>query len=350
MLRRASIAVIAAAASLLLVPGAAAGASPSVALQWNAPAECPGAAQVIAEVDRVLGPTASRPAKPIEAVASVLRDDQGIWRVHLETSGEGPTRVRELKGASCAAIADATALILALMIDPTASPPAPVPVPVPVLVPVPVPVLAAPTASASPAPPPRAPEGAGRQGQGQSAPPRGSLAIAPPLRPELRLFAWAGAEAGSLPVVAPAFGGTVELVLGPQRIELGAAYRPRQDGTIPGRSSAGGHVDLFTGSLGTCRALLARPVEIAPCVALEIGRLHAKGFGVLDPREGSALWTAFTAGGAFAWSPVAHLALGVRLDAAVPFVRPQFVLVDVGPVHKPSSVAGRASAGVEVRF
>src|SRR5262245_58840791 len=147
MRRRASAALIFAA--MLNLARGEARADERAILRWNAPAECPEGARVIEEMNRILGPTAARPPKPIEAVASVLRDDQGVWRVHLETEGEGATRVRELKGATCAAIADATALILALMIDPTAVASAPVSKPET--------APAAPTAPAPTAPPTPAP-------------------------------------------------------------------------------------------------------------------------------------------------------------------------------------------------
>ena len=117
------------------------------------------APRFFAEVDRLLGPSGARPAQPINATATVSGDELRGFRVHLETTAGGPTRVRELKGASCAALADATALILALMIDPgavaverDAGPPedaASLP-PAPAATPAPAPTLAP---AATPAPP-----------------------------------------------------------------------------------------------------------------------------------------------------------------------------------------------------
>src|SRR6185312_12999827 len=115
--------VIAAAlvAPLLLPASTRASSGERIDLRWTAPAECPAAGAVRAEVDRLLGPSSARPPAPIAVTAEVARDDQGAWRVHLETPGEGAPRVREIQGATCAAIADATAMILALMIDPDAA-------------------------------------------------------------------------------------------------------------------------------------------------------------------------------------------------------------------------------------
>ena len=109
-------------------------------------------------------------------------------------------------------------------------------------------------------------------------------------------------------------------------------------------------MDLAAASVGTCRDFAGGRLEIGPCIGVEIGRLHAKGFGVTDPGEASELWVALKGGGALGWSLWSWLSLVLRLDAVVPLTRPRFVLEGVGPVHRASAVAGRAAAGVEVHF
>jgi hypothetical protein len=312
LLRPAAALPALAALAAALAPAAGRSAEPErVDLRWSAPPECPGAAAVKAEVDRLLGPEGARPPRPIEVTASVVHDD--VWRVHLETPGQGATRVRELRGASCAALADATALILALMIDPAvASRPAP---PAPSAPPPPAPPPP-PTISAPPPPPP-APV---------TAPVPAAPAPPPPVRTSFRLAGWAGADVGSLPGISAGFGFSAAFLYGPQRFEIGAAYRPPVAGTVALHASTGGDVELITGSIGACRNLVTAPVEIGPCAAFELGRLHAEGFGVTSPGSGSALW------------------------AAAPLVRPRFVLQNVGSVHQPSPASGRASAGIEILF
>jgi hypothetical protein len=322
----------------LVVAGAAparAQPAPRVALRWVAPEGCPPADRVTSEVDRLLGDQGARLPAPLEVAASVT-EAGGSFRVRLETPGASGPRVRELKAASCAALADATALIIAMMIDPAAvtapplppSPPlapAPAPAPAPLLLPVPV-----------PAPSPR------------PAPPQ-----SPPLRRSFHVLAWTLLDTGTLPGVAFAVGGAAALTLGPVRLELGAGVWPDRAATLAQRPTAGGNVSLVAGSAGLCYGLLRPgPFDLAPCAAFELGRLHAAGFGVSSPGEGSALWTAVKAGGLFAWAPVQRFAVLVRLDAAVPTARPSFVLEGVasGAVYRPGPVAGRASLGAEIRF
>ncbi|MFT3776626.1 MAG: hypothetical protein QM820_65640 [Minicystis sp.] len=309
--------------------------NPRIALRWTAPAGCPAGARVIAEVDRLLGDTGARPPSPLTVSAVVSDDPAGGLRVQLEAAGAGGTRVRELHAASCEALADATALILALMIDPAAvaaAPPAP-----------PAPEPTSPPASkpaSSPGPEPTSPPA-----------PRPTSPPAPSLRPRFHLLAWALADAGTLPGVAFAAGGAAALSLGALRFELSAGAWPSRSAVIAARPTAGGDVSLVAGSAGACYGLLAPgPFDLAPCLAMEIGRLHASGFGVTTPGEGNALWAAAKGGARFAWSPASRVAIVLRLEAAVPFVRRAFVVENLGEVHRPGPVSGRAGGGVEISF
>jgi hypothetical protein len=358
-----------------------------VTLRWKAPAECPGESDVKAEVDRLLGASRARPAKPIEVTAAVSRDEQGTWHVRLETPGDGATRVREIHGASCHAIANASALILAMMIDPEAAAAAPAPSSSAAATSSSAASANAPgnSPSASTAPSGTSPSaaasavspgaattgpftGAGSMPTAPGAPvqvtappatpkknkPPGTTAPPPEIRMLLpisfRIGAWAGADAGSLPGVSAGFGVTGALLIGAQRIEVGFAARPPATGTLAARPTAGGSVDLISGSIGTCRALLERPVQLGPCLSLEAGRMHAAGFGVTAPGHADEPWVAAGAGGLLSWAPVRRVALVLRIDAVAPLLRPTFVLDGVGPVHRPDAVAGRAAGGVELVF
>ena len=403
-------------AGLLVLGPALAGAlgdalaADRLALKWTAPAGCPAAAEVKAEVDRLLGASRVQPAKTIDVSGAVSRDERGTWHVRLETPAGGTTRAREIHGASCRAVTDAAALVLALMIDPEAVAAAPSASGSASVAPsstgtnAAAPPSATGTDAAAPsttgtdaaAPPSatgtltRTPGGSGAtaapsgsappaQGaaptQGAAPAPSGlplspgplplpmssstpSFTVPVPRAPEppprlplsFRVGVWGGADAGSLPGVSGGLGGAVALVVGRQRIEIGVAVRPGTEAHLAGRPTAGGSVDLVTGSLGTCRTLLAGRFEMAPCLSLEAGRMHAKGFGVSSPDEAEQPWIAASGGGLFTWWPASRFGVVARVDATVPLARPTFVLEGVGPVHTPSPVAGRLSAGVELRF
>lgn len=331
-LRAPAVAITAALAALWPAPASARTApSERVDLHWTAPAECPGKGAVRAEMDRLLGPSSARPPAPIPVAAAVSRDPEGRWHVHLETPGEGAPRVREIHGATCAAIADATALILAMMIDPAA-------------------VVAAPPieASSPPVAPPSVPVASPKL---PVSPPR--LPVdepAPPTPTSFRIAALTGLDTASLPRLAATLGLHGSFVHGPQRFELGIVFRPSRAGTSTTRPSTGGDVDLLTGSAGTCTHFGTAMIEVGPCVGLEVGRLHASGFGVSDPGEGSTLWAAIEAGGVFSVRLLGRLALVVRLGAAVPLLRPSFVLVNVGPIYRPPPATARGAAGIEIVF
>jgi hypothetical protein len=165
-----------------------------------------------------------------------------------------------------------------------------------------------------------------------------------------RVLALAGVDAGTLPAVSGFVSAAGALLVGPIRVELGAGFWPARAGSTAARPAAGGEVDLVAGTAGACYSFALGRVELGPCLAAEIGRLHAAGFGVSSPGEGAALWSAVKAGGLIAWAPIDRIGLLLRLDAAIPLSRPAFVLENVGLVYRPGPVAGRAAAGIEVRF
>lgn len=350
-----------------------------ISLRYSAPEGCPAAADVIKEVDRLLGDRAAPSAAPIEVSARVTQEDGGGYRLRLEATRDGTPRARELRGPTCAAVTDAAAVILALMIDPSAVASAPEEAPkaaqdgapkaaqsepsesseskktaqgeaprtapgevaanpaVSPSAPTPsAPTPSAPAPAASPAPPSSGPAGAA---------PR---ARAPGV--SLGLGAWAGADIGSIAPLSAGFGAVGALFYGRQRFDLGLGVWPERSSTLADRPSAGGDVSLIAFSAGTCRAIPAGPFSLSPCGSLEIGRLSAAGFGVERPGSGAAPWVALKAGGMAAWEPWDSVGVTLRLEAVVPFIRPRFILENVGAVHQPSAVAGRAAAGLEVRF
>jgi hypothetical protein len=339
----------------LTVPSTArADDDPPVTLRWNAPKGCPSSKDVVAEVRRLLGPRTARPAKPLSASATVVGDAAAGFRVHLETpSNEGP-RVRELDGSTCLAVGNATALILALMIDPAAvastnaqaagaptAPPAPAPPP---SSPVPVEPPPPPSSAAPVAPPATA----------TTSP----VAATRPLRPPIHLAAWALADFGTVSGPTYAVGGEVAVTVRAVRVELGGSVLPSQRVLVPGSSYEGGRVGLIAGFAGACYDVLApRSFTLAPCLGVELGWLHATSVNVALPGSNDALWSGFRAGGLFEWFPIQHFGLFLRGDAVVPFKRTTFYIRDyqgmsgkVGSLPPPGVAVARLGGGIDVRF
>lgn len=322
-----------------------------IALDWRAPAECPSQDQIIAKVEKLLGSRKARPAAPIEVTASVSRETNG-FRVRIEAQ-RAEAQARELKGASCAAIANATALILAMMIDPSVAsdvakktPPNPPDPPAPDA---PKPPLAAAPAEPEVTHIPAAPPRASTPPQAASIPP--AQAAREPSRAEpivsSGLLAWAGLDVGSLPGPAAGFGVNVLARYGAQQFEIGAGVFPERSATIPERPSAGGKIGLTTVTAGTCRTLLPGFIELSPCVALELGLMHARGFGVTSTERVSVFWAAARGGGTLAFRPITRLGLLLRIEGVVPLTAPRFLLGGVGEVHKPSPGA-RGALGISL--
>lgn len=94
-----------------------AGPAAPLEIDWDAPADCPGAADVRASVERTLGPAADDERTPIRASGRVQESEAG-YRLSLEVHDGATTSQRELEGATCREVTDAAALILAMTIDP----------------------------------------------------------------------------------------------------------------------------------------------------------------------------------------------------------------------------------------
>ena len=328
------VAAIAALACVLGVAPQVAAAPPRLTLTWTAPAGCPSAAAVEAEVDRLLGSRSAPVARPIVVSVVVSERRPGEWQLRLRSADAGPVRERTLRGTSCAVLAGAAAVVLALMIDPTA----PIAEPRDLSLPPPPP-------ASRPAPRLPASRPSARAVADQPAPrkkPRPWLSV--------RASAWVGADVGSLPTGAFGVGIVGTLLLYGQRLDLGFEWWPRRSVDAGGQPGAGAEVDLIAGSVVTCRPFLRGRVQLGPCLGLEAGRLRAVGFGVTAPGEGTSAWVAPRGGLITTFSVTRRVVLALRLDAVVPLLRPRFVLINVGEVHQPWPVAGRATLGAEYVF
>ncbi|MCK6592040.1 MAG: hypothetical protein L6Q76_31190 [Polyangiaceae bacterium] len=365
----------AAALGVLLASALARGAeaAPSsverLRLTWSAIEGCPSEKELLAEVAKLLGEKARALAEPIPVKAAVSRDANGSFTMRLETPGEGGTLARELRGSTCKAVTDAAALILALMIDPdaaTTDPEEPIEAKMPAGEEDREKIPAEPEPASPPQPetPPTLTSAPPSRRASTQAPPLPSSPRAnetrafprtdrtPPI--DFRVNAWAGADIGSLPGVAPGFGALGSVALGIPRLSLGFAVWPKKAGTLDALPSAGSDVEILAGEFGACAALLRKPIEIAPCAAVEIGRIAAEGFGVPNARTGASVWGALKGGSTIVWRPFetqpswSRIGLTTRIELVIPLVRPRFVIEGTGPVHTPAAVAGRGALGIEI--
>jgi hypothetical protein len=338
-----------------------------------APSGCPDAARVRQSVLRLLrSPPAT--GKTFSARASVTRTRSG-WHAEIHTNQADVSGHRSLDSEKCEDLADATALIVALMIDPnalvrdTSNTGTTVPAPV-----APAPSPLAPLNAASPpsgdpssaatASPPGAPAAAPHA----ISPPTPQPVISPPEdtqpvpkdRPLVplpsratRWFARANVAGalGTLPGVGVGFGLALGVRFGRFRVAIDGIVWPAETATVPNNAPAGGRVDLEVGGAALCAAFVRTiRLDAGPCVAFEAGRMHAVGINVSTKSEGAALWAAVGAGGYASLLLVSPLALSLEAGVLAPVASPQFQLADVGKAFQPAQVEGRAVFSGEVRF
>jgi hypothetical protein len=308
---------------------AGAGQEEAFILSWQAPPDCPSRDDVRAELVRLLGGEIRLAAgRDLKASASVAHEQ--TWSVSIETVRAGRSGRRSIEAASCQDLADATALILALTIDPdvvTTRPTRPEP-------PTALPPLPA-------APPPSVPTVA------RPAPPKQP-------RPADFLFGvQVQGSQGTLPSVDAGLGGSVGVVGRRYRVELRAAYGLRRDqtanaATLPG---AYGQFNFLAGTLAGCFRLGQQALAFGPCVDAEVGVVSAHGFGASQGFPANKPWLAIGAGGYVAISLRSRWSIPLHLDVLAPLVRPEFVFKNVpSRVFQAPVVGVRVSAGIELRF
>jgi hypothetical protein len=330
--------------------------APELGLSWQAPAGCVSSADVENQFARLLGgPTRSSSGKHIAASATVRGSSSGRWTLELATVLDGAAGRRSLAGDSCASVASAAALILALMIDPAAADravaaadravaaadravaaaaragaatehsgaatelPAPPPSPTTPRTPPP------PTVAATPPPPPTPP---------------------PVLRPFARSFA--GVVVALLPTPAPAAGLAVGARRGRIGAELSVVVTEELRAAAAARAGAGGDFRLVAGGVRTCGQLGARVVDWQLCLGAELERLTGAGFGVDVLRSRTVTMLAGAAGLLVSLPLGSRLALSLDLDAAVRPYHPAFVLDGVGRVFQIPLLSGFAALGLIV--
>jgi len=332
-----------------------------ITLHWRAPTGCPEQAAVRRRVDELIaGASLGRPL--VADVAVTGGDDR--YHVDMRLTDEAGRGERRLDASTCEELAEATALIVALAYAPE-------------------------TVAANRA---HAEEGGGSSDDGRDAsagdqgggptenilplPPVMPAPPVPPAAPSPRFTGPArmppppprvastrftiapliGVELGALPDPATLLGGEVALRLDPFEIRARGTYALPVRETLPTRD-AGGDFDRWTVGPAICLApwRTRRATEgafgglrLGTCLGLELGSMRGRGFGVRNPDEGSALWLAPDAEGHLGLTLFRWLELDLALAAVIPLRRPEFVLEQVGIVHRASAITGRTTAGVTV--
>jgi hypothetical protein len=290
-------------------------------LQWSAPAGCPDEATVNARIVRYLGGATPANTDSTNASATVTIEDEQ-FRVQIRSNLGGAHGERTLTGETCDAVADAVALILAMMVDPDA-------------------VRGAQTVIKPNEPTP-------------TAPPAVVVVTPPPpsIEPtDLPIEASLISGIGVLPELA--FG--VRLGFGVSRgnwsASMAAQFWPESTRRLPLDQEVGGRFSRASIGIRVTRGWdLWRKMSGRVGIGTDGVRTSASGFGVSDPGDASALWIEPLATASLRWEMTRWLALQTEVLGGLPLYRPQFTLVDRGQVWRPPAAQLTWGIGAVLRF
>jgi hypothetical protein len=259
--------------------------------------------------------------EPVAAEVEIRASASGSFLLTLRTRVGEMTGERSLTGQDCHELADAAALVLALLINPKAS-----------LAPEPPAVTAPPP----PSPPP--------------APPADDGAVFDQLaRFGLGLDAVVGS--GVLPGLATGLTGRGFFQHGRLVVTVRAGGFFAKSATAAVMPGAGASFYLLESALAICaRTLPGRRLGAMLCLGPALERLHGRSSGVSTPGDASAFWPCALA------EASGHLRLSrrtrLRLAAEARGLgnRPDFAILGLGTVYRPPVVSLRGALGVDVLF
>ncbi|HEX6272933.1 MAG TPA: hypothetical protein VFZ53_07835 [Polyangiaceae bacterium] len=310
-----------------------------LSLAWHAPSDCPTGASVTRAVEMLI---TRPPARTLEAELTIRKKGER-YAAEIKT----PRGERKLDGESCRAVSEAVAMVLALAIDPDASPSdaafaafdepdvtAPVDSSVAERAPAP------PPAAATPAPP--------RRDEPRALPSRADEPAGGTRAPRFIAAAFGLVEVGMLPQAT--FGASLGLgiAFGRFSAELGPMALLPRAGSLEDNPEKGGEIDYLGGHAAACFTPFAAR-RLDACATFEVGRLAGTGFGVTEELSGEALWLGPGLFGAGRLPIAAGFEGQARVGAALALNRPEFVLDELGNVHRPALVSLRAELGFSFR-
>jgi hypothetical protein len=321
---------------------------PMLDFRWDAPEGCPDQSEVRTKVDRLLerAPTRSRQGR-VTAIARIREVENETWHLRLWVVTATETRERSLEHRGCDALADATALVLAIAIAPEL---------LANLDPESLELLdhaAEPEPAADAAESPREPDDGPQQPEAvrprpSPAPKRSRSRLRP--RGGARLAA--GVGAGALPKVGAEISLVPALLWRRARFEVLGRYSPRRSVRFADVPDSGADLSMWTVGARGCPVFTTRvPLEFPLCAGFEIGQIRASDVNLVDGEKANRLWAAFSLAAAVVYVPIRHLAVWALVEGFAPVTRPRFTAEgEREPLHRPWPAGVRALIGPEVRF
>ncbi|WP_205633860.1 hypothetical protein [Labilithrix luteola] len=222
---------------------------------------------------------------------TVARGPSGEYRAHITMRVGAAFDERDVEGATCTEIADASALLIALAFAPES--------------------LSTPPPQESEKPSaavePRARTKLSADGS-RTAPHRATLHVGVTF----------GLDAFALPRPVPTIRPTVAISSDRLLLTLEGFASPTVSETLPGEPSKGASFRLLGAKLAGCWMFGANRLHVGPCIGLEMMGIESHGFGVTQ-NFNAITWTPTTVGEArLAWTPVRHFEALLQLGVGVP--------------------------------
>lgn len=320
-------ALVATLAGLAVVAGPAAAIAAELSLEE--PAACLTEGDLSFRVERLLG-------QPLGGVASMqlsvrIEPTPQGFSARLELSRPGGERgARFLRAVSCAELSEALALAIVVAIGPLDGPDEPAPVRYVPLEPAPASAEAAPVDAAAASPPEPATRG-----------------------PAIAGSAWMVGDTGTLPVPGLGLATGVGVFWPGFGLRAMATWLPEREGNLDGADASppGASIGLLAGSALACVpiAVNASDIGLDACAGWELGQLSGSGTDVSVPYHQRRLWSAARLDLQGRWAvPDTALAIELLVTAAAPFTRDDFIVKDLGSIHRPANVVGRFGVGVSL--
>ncbi|AKV00200.1 hypothetical protein AKJ09_06863 [Labilithrix luteola] len=253
----------------------------------------------------------------------------------LRTAGVEETRA--LDAPTCSALAEASAVVIALAMDPSRHGSVAVEQPT-----VEQPAPEQPSAAASPpvSPPQTGPKKL-------ESPPPGNRA-APSRWPNIALGFGGSAQSGPLPDIGVGFVGSASLRMDRYRAGVLATLWSRQSPMFS--DTAGASFDMReVGVFGSYMVPLGA-LAIGPSATLDVTYMRVEGFGIRAPRTTSHLWPTAGLGGRLEARLAPRLSLFSTVDLRLPIGAPTVALATSSntlQLHEPSPVGVQLSLGAE---
>jgi hypothetical protein len=289
----------------LVAATAVASPSDQITLQFSAPQGCPQGPDVLRAVDLDLGADFVTDTR-LRVEAEVVRLDTSDYElvIHYATTRSGASDQRRIHGESCAVLRDASALFLALALNPlgthreTPDPP--------------LPAVDTPTA-------------------------RPTLVSGP------SFAALVDVNTAVLPAVAWAGRLRAGWHSGGLHISASLLIALPQDTTSGDVTT---RLNVWSVDVGACYLVGTKSLLLGPCAHLEVGRLSGKSRGPLDAAlAGSARWQAATLAAEARLRIVSPLWLSFGAGLEWIERRPQFVVRGLGTVASPAPFGARIAVG-----